>query len=308
MDRTWTRRMCDRIGAATIVAALSGMLFSGCGSGNDSIVVGSKGFTEQIILGELLASVIEAETDFPVERRLNLVSGFLCHQAVVSGEIDLYVEYTGTAFTGILEHAPISDSAKVLETVRREYAEQFDLEVTEPLGFNNTFAIMVRGEDARRLGLKTISDAANHTPQWKAGFGYEFLERADGLTGLAETYALRFSAPPSQMDLGLMYRALADKQVDFVAGNSTEGLVEALDLAILEDDKHYFPPYEAVPVVNRASLEEHPGLREVLRKLSKVISEEEMRRLNLAVDSEKRDVSEVVAEFLATKGLARKER
>lgn len=307
MVRTGSHGICDRARFMVVgVGILVSMLLLGCGEGNDPIVVGSKGFTEQVILGELLASVIETETDLPVERRLNLVSGFLCHQAVVSGEIDLYVEYTGTAFTGILEHAPITDPAEVLATVRREYADQFDLEITEPLGFNNTFAIMVRGEDARRLNLKTISDAAVHTPQWKAGFGYEFLERADGLTGLAEKYDLRFSAPPAQMDLGLMYRALANKEVDIVAGNSTEGLVEALDLAILEDDRHYFPPYEAVPVVNRSSLEKHPGLRQVLRRLENLISEEEMRQLNLAVDSEKRDVSRVVSEFLERKGLSRK--
>jgi glycine betaine/choline ABC-type transport system substrate-binding protein len=275
----------------------------GCSKPGDVITVGSKNFTEQVILGELLANHIESRLGVEVDRRLNLAGTFLCHQAVVSGELDLYVEYTGTAFTGILGHEPNGDREGVFRTVKQEYADRFDLEWTEPLGFSNTFAIMVRGEDARKLRLETISDAAKHTPNWRAGFGYEFMERSDGFQGLAAAYGLQFAEQPLEMDLGLMYRALNEGQVDFIAGNSTEGLVEVLDLIVLEDDRRYFPPYQAAPVVNRNALKRHEGLREALRGLAGSISDADMRRMNYAVDGEHRDVREVVRTYLESQGI-----
>jgi len=276
----------------------------GCSANPDRrIVVGSKNFTEQVILGELLAQHIESKTGLEVERRLNLGGTFICHQAITAGEIDVYVEYTGTAFTAILRHEPISDPSQVYQQVKKEYAQRFGLEWTEPLGFNNTFAIIVRGEDARQLNLHTISQAAKYTPEWRAGFGPEFMERADGFAGLAATYGLRFAEAPRVMDLGLMYRALIEKQVDLVAGNSTDGLIASLGLVVLEDDRHYFPPYEAAPVVRQQTLERHPELRAALQHLGGLISEEDMRRLNYQVDGEHRDVKQVVQEFLQSKGL-----
>ncbi len=267
------------------------------------IVVGSKNFTEQIILAELLAQEIESRTGLPVERRVNLGGTLICQQALRAGEIDLYVEYTGTALTVVLGEAPSSKPAEVYQRVKADYAKRFGFEVTEPLGFNNTFAIVVRGEDARRLKLRTISDIASYAPRWRAGFGYEFMERADGYHGWAQTYHLQFAESPRIMDLGLIYRALKEKQVDLVAGNSTDGVIAALDLAVLEDDRHYFPPYEAVPVVRREALEQHPEVRAVLRALGGRLSEAEMRRLNYAVDGERRDVPQVVREFRQAKGL-----
>ncbi len=299
----------DRIGSIGLIPFLCALVWVitiphlGCSRPGDVITVGSKNFTEQVILGELLARHIESRLGVEVDRRLNLAGTFLCHQAVMSGEIDLYVEYTGTAFTAILGHDPTRDRDEVYLSVKQEYADQFGLEWTEPLGFSNTFAIMVRGEDARNLGLQTISDAAAYTPRWRAGFGYEFVERADGLRGLAAAYGLEFVEQPLELDLGLMYRALNGGQVDFIAGNSTEGLVEVLDLVVLEDDKRYFPPYQAAPVVNRDALKRHEGLREVLRSLSDSISDSDMRRMNYAVDGERRDVREVVRSFLESKGL-----
>jgi glycine betaine/choline ABC-type transport system substrate-binding protein len=289
--------------AAAVIALIAPLLLIGCARDPGVIVVGSKNFTEQVILGELLAAHIENQLGVPVDRRFDLAGTFICHQAVRSGEIDLYVEYTGTAFTGILEHPPVSNPKEVYRTVKREYEEQFQLEWTEPFGFNNTFAIMVRGKDARELNLRTISQAAAFTPRWRAGFGYEFLERADGLSGLAATYGLKFAEPPREMDLGLMYRALVEGRVDLIAGNSTEGLVETLDLAILTDDRQYFPPYEAAPVVNRTALERHPGLRPALAQLSGAISDSEMRGMNYEVDGEQEDFRQVVREFLKSKGL-----
>jgi osmoprotectant transport system permease protein len=264
----------------------------------DTIVIGSKNFTEQVILGEMLAQHIERETGLQVDRRLNLGGTLVCHEALAAGQIDIYVEYTGTGLTAILKEQPSNDRDTVYKAVKDAYSSRFGAEWTEPLGFNNTFAMIIRKDEAQKLKIKTISDAAPYTANWTAGFGYEFLERADGYPGLAKTYNLRFSKPPRVMDLGLTYKAAAEHQVDFIAGNSTDGLIEALGLVVLEDDKHYFPPYDAVPVVRQSTLMSHPEVRNALRSLGGRISEEQMRRLNYAVDGEHRDVREVVREFL----------
>ena len=269
----------------------------------DRIVIGSKFFTEQVVLAELLAQHIEARTGLRVERRSNLGSTLICHKALLAGDLDLYVEYTGTALSAILGEKPSSDSAAVYQRVKQEYAQRFHLDLTEPLGFENTFVIVIRGEDARREHLRTISDIIPLAPHWRASVGYEFLERPDGFRGLAERYGVRFAAPPRVMDLGLIYRALAEKQVDIVAGNSTDGLIDALGLVALEDDRHYFPPYDAVPVVRRDALEKNPHLRSALADLGGKLTAEDMRRLNYAVDGEHRDVLSVVRAFRASKGL-----
>ena len=273
------------------------LVLSSCSSA-DRIVVGSKNFTEQVILGEILAQQIERKTNISVDRRLNLGGTIVCHEALTAGQIDMYVEYTGTGLTAILKEPPSNDSKGVYESVKAAYNSRFNVDWTEPLGFNNTFAIIIRKSDAEKLNLKTISDASPHTQKWTAGFGYEFIEREDGFPGLAKTYGLRFSAPPRVMDLGLTYKAAANGQVDFISGNSTDGLIDALGLTILEDDKHYFPPYDAVPLIRRATAEKHPEVREALKALGGKISEGQMRRMNYAVDGEHRDVREVVREFL----------
>jgi len=274
-----------------------------CGGERNTIVVGSKNFSEQALLGEILAQHIEARTHLQVTRRFYLAGSYICQQALLAGRIDTYVEYTGTALTAIL-HDPIEkDPSAVFGRVKSEYQRRFELEVLPSLGFNNTFAIVIRGEDARRLNLKTISDAAAHAPQWRAGFGYEFMERPDGYEGLARVYGLRFAEPPRILDLGLLYRALLEKQLDLVAGNSTDGLLSARDLVILEDEQHYFPPYEAVPVVRGETVARHPEVRAAIAELAGKISDEEMRKMNFAVDGQHRDASEVAREFLHAKGL-----
>jgi osmoprotectant transport system substrate-binding protein len=280
------------------------ILFASCGvNRRETIVIGSKNFSEQALLAEIVAQHLEARLHRPVDRRFYLAGSYICQQALLAGRIDSYVEYTGTALTAIL-HDPIqSDPSTVFERVKSEYKQRFGMEVMPSLGFNNTFAIVVRGEDARRLNLKTIDDAARYTPQWRAGFGYEFMERPDGYGGLAKVYGLKFSASPRILDLGLLYRALLDKQVDLVAGNSTDGLLAARDLVILEDDKHYFPPYEAVPIVRQNSLVRFPGMRSAIEELGGKISDAEMRKMNYAVDGERRDIAEVAREFLNSKGL-----
>ena len=285
------------------VAVLVG-LFISCGPPRENrIVIGSKNFTEQLILGELIAQQIENKTHLPVERRFYLAGSYICHQAILGGRIDIYPEYTGTALTAILKQKPEGNREQVYNQVKSEYATRFDLAVGPPLGFNDTFAIEIRGEDARRLGLKTISQAARFTPQWRPGFGYEFMERPDGYKGLVATYGLRFAASPRIMDLGLLTRALKDKQVDLIAGNATDGLIPALDLFVLEDDRHYFPPSEAVPIIRQQMLVRHPEVKQALDDLAGKISDDEMRQLNYVVDGQHRDVKEVVQEFLKRKGL-----
>jgi glycine betaine/choline ABC-type transport system substrate-binding protein len=275
--------------AAAIVVATLGR------APNDAIRVGSKNFTEQVILGEIIAQTIETRTSLRVERRLNLGGTFICDRALRAGDIDAYVEYSGTAQSAILHDPPDTDPRRVLAAVRARYADA-GITVLDPLGFENTFAMLVRGDDARRLGLKTISDVATKTTGWRAGFGYEFLQRADGYPGLARIYGLRFGAPPTAMDLSLIYRALANRQVDFIAGDATSGLVEAYGLVMLEDDRHYFPPYDAVPLVRSAVLLAHPPLRDALASLRMTLAD--MRRMNHAVDAEHRDPADVAREFL----------
>ena len=263
--------------------------------------MGSKDFTEQIILGELLAQAIEAKTGLQVERRFDL-GGSLAHEALVAGEIDTYVEYTGTALLAILKGQPSADPARGLSPGQVRVCNRFKVEWLEPLGFNNTFAILVRGEDARKLNLKTISDAAKVSAQWRAGFGQDFMSRPDGYPGFASVYGFHFQEV-REMDLSLTYRALAEGQVDLIAGNSTDGLISRYGLVQLADDRRYFPPYDAVPVVRQATLDKHPELANVLRKLGGILTVEAMRELNYKVDGEKRQAKDVVREFLLQKGL-----
>jgi len=284
--------------------AITLMLLGGCGQKRpDKIIVGSKFFTEQVVLAELLAQHIEAHTGIRVERKTNLGGTLLVQKAMLAGGLDLYVEYTGTALTAVLNETPQGDSKNVYERVKKEYAERFGLEVTEPLGFENTFAMVIRGEDAKKFNLQKLSDIEALAPKWRAGVGYEFLERPDGFNGLCERYNLKFGAKPRVMDLGLIYRALVDHQVDVVAGNSTDGMISALGLVALEDDRHYFPPYDAVPIVRKATLERFPALRGALADLAGKVSASDIRQMNYAVDGLHREPAEVVREFRKAKGL-----
>ncbi|HEX8140563.1 MAG TPA: ABC transporter permease/substrate-binding protein [Pyrinomonadaceae bacterium] len=261
------------------------------------VVVGSKDFTESVLLAEIVAQMLEAR-GVQVERRFEL-GGSLAHQALVTGQIDCYPEYTGTSFVEIFKHAPITDPGAVYAEVQHEYAAKFNVETSPPLGYSNDFAILVRGQDARRLNLKTISDAARYAAGWRAGFGQDFMSRADGYAGFSRAYGLRFAEPPREMDLSLTYRALASKQVDLIAGNSTDGLIAALDLFQLADDRRYFPPYEAVILARRDTLARTLALGDVLKLLGGAISTEDMRRLNYEVDGRRRDRREVAREWIS---------
>ena len=289
------------LAAGVLILVIGGFAFWRSGAAGEARVsVGSKDFTESALLAEIVAQMLESR-GVSVERRFEL-GGNLPHEAMIAGTLDLYPEYTGTSYTAILHHTPISDPRAVYEQVKQEYAAKFNVEVSQPLGFENTFAMLVRGADARRLNLKTISDAAPQAPQWRAGFGQDFMSRADGYPGFSKAYGLRF-AEVREMDLSLTYIALSSKQVDLVAGNSTEGRIATLDLFQLADDRHYFPPYEAVYLVRQDSLTRVPALREVLSKLANGISTDEMRRLNYEIDGNKRDPKEVVREWIAKRGL-----
>jgi osmoprotectant transport system substrate-binding protein len=316
---------------ATVLGIGLCLILSACAPPRSSrITVGAKNFTEQVVLGELLAQEIEAVTGEPVERRFYLAGSYLCQQALVSGRIDGYVEYTGTALTAILKEPlpPVGqrDEATVFRRVSELYESRYRVRVEPGLGFENTFAMVVRGDDARRLGVRTISDAVrvveptsqnrdpstssgqvvghpDPSPPWRLGVGYEFESRPDGLRGLESTYGLKFAGAPRTMDLGLLYRALASGQVDIVAGNSTDGPIRALGFVALVDDKHYFPPYEAVPLVREDSLRRHPVIQVAMDRLAGKVSADEVRRMNYAVDSEHRDVGVVVREFRSSKGL-----
>lgn len=290
--------------AFLVLAACAVSLLS-CGpSRSNRIVVGSKNFTESFILGELIAQQIENRTSLKVERRFYLAGTYICQQAILAGRIDIYPEYTGTALTAILKQQASSDRKQVYDQVKREYEQRFHLTLGPAFGFNDTFAMEIRGEDARRLKIKTLSQAAAFTPRWRAGFGYEFMERPDGYRGLVAAYGLHFAEQPRIMDLGLLARALKDHQIDFAGGNATDGLIPALDLFALEDDKQYFPPYEAVAIIREQTIQEHPEVAAALAELGDTISDAEMQQMNYAVDGQHRDTQDVVREFLRAKRLA----
>jgi osmoprotectant transport system substrate-binding protein len=286
---------------------LSGLLLA-CGAcipHPRGIVVGSKNFTEQLVLGDLLAQYLEAETRSRVERRLYLAGTYICHQALLAGRIDLYVEYTGTALAAVLKEKATGGSHQVYEQVKQQYLRRFGLEIMPPLGFNNSFAMVMRGDDAHRLGIARVSQLAEVAPQLRLGVGYEFLERQDGYQGWVNTYELKFAQAPRVMDLGLLYRALQNRSVDIVAGNNTDGLIAALGLVVLEDDRHYFPPYDAVPVARPQIFERYRQARFALERLAGRITAEDMRGMNYAVDGQRRDAAEVARTFLEEQCLTR---
>lgn len=290
-----TKTFCGLVGILALTSC------SGSGA-RRTIKIGSKNFTEQVILGEIIAQHVEHRLHLPVERRLNLGGTLLAHQALRSGEIDLYPEYTGTALTAILKQAPSSNSAEVLARVRSAYLRDFQIEWLDPTGIDNGFAMVVQGTEARAKQLETLSDAAK-VEGWRLGVGYEFEQRADGLPALNKTYGFRWNGRPKSMDLGLLYKALEQGQVTMIAANATDGLLSKLDLKVLRDDRGTFPPYEVAIAVRQDSLNKTPGLREALVELSGKFTNSKMQALNYRVDGQHSPVSEVAAEFLKASGL-----
>jgi len=280
------------------LSALALTACSGCVSREAELTVGSKNFTEQLILGELLTQYLRSVCDVPVDGRFYLAGTYICQQALLAGRIDTYVEYTGTALAAILKEQFGGDAASVYQHVKQEYTRRFNLDVMPPLGFNNSFAMVMRGDDARRLGVKTLSQLTPVAPHMRLGVGYEFLERQDGYQGLVKTYALQFAEAPRVMDLGLLYRALENRSVDIVAGNNTDGLIAKLGLVVLEDDKHYFPPYDAVPIVRPSLFQGCSKAQDAFARLAGRITADDMRAMNYAVDGQKEDAGTVAREFI----------
>jgi len=280
---------------AGLIAAL---LACGC-SRSRLLVVGSKNFTEQLVLGEIVAQQLERRLGQKVDRKLNLGGTLLAQQALTSGQIDVYPEYTGTALAAILKLAPVPGASRVFGKVRSEYQRRWNLLWLDPFGFNNSFAMVIRGDDARRGNLRTLSQAARYKTDWVMGFGYEFLQRPDGFSGLVKTYGLQVRGSPKTMDLGLLYQALGQRKVDMVASNATDGMLSVLDVRVLQDDKHYFPPYQAAPVVRADSLAAHPGMRQALEELAGKLNNETMQKLNYQLDRKHRPLAEIARDFLA---------
>jgi osmoprotectant transport system permease protein len=305
LGRVETSHRPGRAAGATLLACtvLLGLLALPRAGEHDAVVVGSKNFTEQVVLGEIVSALLESR-GFSVDRRLNLGGTTICHEAVKSGRLDVYVEYSGTALLDILK-APVGDPALTLDRVREAY-RHLGLRVGPPLGFNDTFALVVRKDFARVHGIARISDLAPLAGTLRVGLFGEFLERGDGLHALLRTYGLELARPPREMDLGLLYTSLVAGQVDLVVGNSTDGLIHRLDLQILEDDRHFFPPYDAVAVSSEASRSKHPGLEAALDGLAGTITEASMQEMNDAVDAGHRSPKVVAHEFLERLGLASK--
>ncbi|MEO7143150.1 MAG: glycine betaine ABC transporter substrate-binding protein [Bryobacteraceae bacterium] len=285
----------------TLVVALVMVVVAGCARARH-LTVGSKNFSEQLILGEIVAQHLENRLHEKIARKLDLGGTLVAHQAIVNGEIDLYPEYTGTALASILKEPPVSDPAAVLEKVRVGY-RHWNLEWMNPLGFDNTFAMAIRNEDAEERHATTLSEAAQYAPGWKLGVGYEFVQRADGLAGLLTTYGLHVKGSVKTMDLGLLYQGLQQRQVDMVAGSATDGLLSILPVKVLVDDRHYFPPYQAAFIVRSQALTGYSGLREALGELDGKISTDAMRKMNYQLDGKHRPIREIAREFL--RGLGR---
>jgi osmoprotectant transport system substrate-binding protein len=289
---------------ACVIVGLWAAGIAGC-TKERPITVGSKNFTEQVVLGEIVAQHLERRLGRPVDRKLNLGGTMLAHQALVQGDIDLYPEYIGTALTAILKLLPASERSAALDLVRAEYQSRFGLEWMDPLGFNNTFAMVIRGGEARKSQIATLSDAARYAAGWTLGVGYEFQQRPDGLAGLLKTYHLPVHGSPKTMDLGLLYKALEQGQVSMVAGNATDGQLSILDAVVLQDDQRYFPPYDCSFVARAALLQDDPLLRQALTELAGRFTDQTMRRLNYQVDGEHRPVRDVAEQFLKEAGLLR---
>ncbi len=312
-SRPKASKLRTRSALAAIAALLLVGLWGAWGSlpswgsgGKSTIVIGSKDSAEMIVLGHMLADLVEAETDFKVDRRLNLGGTLVCYNALKRGGLDAYVEYTGTALTSLLSEPPENDPVRVREKVRERMASRDDVAVLDPFGFENTFAILIRKTDAERLKIKTISDAARHADTLRSGFGPEFMNRPDGFPGLVKAYGLNFAVPPREMDRNLLYQALEHRSIDIAAGDSTDGRIAVMGLVSLEDDRRYFPPYEALPLANGKTLRKHPKLGTALNRLAGLIDAQTMRGLNYEVDGKHRDPAVVAREFLVTRGVLAK--
>lgn len=306
--RTATRKSSSKtpkivlVSLGCVVLVAGGIAFYSTAHADDKLVIGSKNFSEQLILGNMLADLIENKTDIEVERKLNLGGTQVAFNALDNSDIDLYVEYTGTGLVNILKMDPSSNQDEVYNTVQKEFNQKYGIQWLEPLGFNNTYALAVRQDTAKQYNLNSITDLAKVSNELIIGPTIEFPNRPDGLIGLTETYGMNFKDVKA-VDGGLRYTALQNHESDVIDAFSTDGLVKEFDLKVLEDDKSFFPPYYAVPIIKEETLKEHPEIKKAINSLSGKLTDEKMRELNYKVDSLKESPEKVAKEFLVKEGL-----
>jgi len=296
------RRVCG-ISLALAVVLLASVLLSGCGSNGGTVVVGSKDFNENIVIGEIFAQLIEAKTDLTVERKLNMGGTFVCHEAIKNGDIDIYPEYTGTALTAQLEMDVISDPDEAYAVVSEEFHNQFGIKWLDPLGFNNTYALAITDELYQEYGIETCSELVAISSDLVFGAEHEFFDRQDGYDGLVEAYGFTFKGDPVKMNVALKYQAIGSGDVDVIDAFSTDGEIMQYNLHVLEDDKGFFPPYYLAPIIREDTLEEYPELEDVLNSLGGMIDDAAMTELNYKISVEGQDIETVATEFLQENGL-----
>lgn len=287
------------------IVSFSGLAY-GASPASGIIVVGSKNFTEQMVVGNIAAELLEAHTSLKVEKKLHLGGTNVCFEALKRGSanngIDIYVEYTGTGLVNILQMEVKTDPQEVYETVKKEFKNRWNLIWLEPWGFNNTYTLAVKEEFAKQNNIETFSDLAKFADQLIFGCTMEFIERPDGYPGFKKAYGFSFKEAKA-MDPGLMYAAIDNDLVQVISAFATDGLLVAHNLKILKDDKNFFPPYHAAPLVNGEVLEKYPGIAEALNKLANSITDEDMQKLNYKVDGEGKDPAQVAREFLKERGI-----
>jgi osmoprotectant transport system substrate-binding protein len=292
----------QKILAAGIGLLLMAGLSAGCGQSQDKVVIGSKNFTENVILGEIFAQLIRAKTDLKVEYKENLGGTMVCFEAIKKGELDIYPEYTGTGLTAHLKMDVINDAAKVYDIVKREFDKRFDIQWLKPLGFNNTYAVAIKQDFGQKYDLRKVSQLAPVAKQLTFGAEHEFFDRQDGYDGMIRAYGLKFKGEPVKMDTSLKYQAIAEGKMDVTDAFSTDGQLIKYKLRVLEDDRHFFPPYYAAPIVRNQTLQKHPELKKVLNELAGKISDDEMQKMNYQAESEKKPIKDIAKAFLKAKG------
>ncbi|NLV87081.1 MAG: glycine/betaine ABC transporter substrate-binding protein [Clostridiales bacterium] len=290
------------IGLGLSIVLLLAIALTGC-AGSDKIVIGSKDFSENILLGEIFGQLVEAKTDIKVDRKLNLGGTFVCFEAIKKGDIDIYPDYTGTGLTAQLKMDVISDPDEAYRVVAEEFDKQFGIKWLEPFGFNNTYTLAVTQEVYKQYGMETFSDLAEISENLVFGAEHEFFDRQDGYDGLVETYSMTFKGEPKKMNVSLKYQAIGNGDMDVTDAFSTDGAIMQYDLVVLEDDLGFFPPYYAAPIIRNDTLEKHPELEDVLNVLADAIDDAAMTELNYKVDVEGQDVANVAKDFLTERGL-----
>lgn len=290
------------IALATVLLLLPSVVLTGCSSSN-TVTVGSKDFSENIVLGEIFAQLIEAKTDLKVIRKLNMGGTFVNFEAIKNGQIDLYPEYTGTALTAQLKMDVITDADETYRIVSEEFDKQFNIKWLKPLGFNNTYTLAVTNEIFETYRIETFSDLAAISENLVFGAEHEFFDRQDGFDGLVKTYGMKFKGEPKKMNVSLKYQAMGSGDIDVTDAFATDGQIKQYNLKVLKDDKNFFPPYYAAPIIRKEVLEKYPELEQILNSLEGLIDDETMMEMNYKIDVDNQDIKKVAEDFLREKGL-----